>query len=230
MRTVYVIGAHCTGKTTLVAAVGSWLQQNMPQIAFAQIQETARSVLQSHRFTRDDVRAGGERCLLLQKLILQSQWETERRYQGVDLVVSDRSGIDPLVYARMHCGDDAVREMVDSDVWLELRSSMRTGTVIVCEPVEGWLFDDGTRLMPQDHEEWMATHALFCETLRQHQIPYIILAACVTESDKRVEFVLSRAKMISESPGISGEESVLEQRASRDKDVTDELDAVLPED
>lgn len=198
MRIIYVIGAHCTGKTTLVEAVGAWLQHNMPQISFTNIREIARSTLRSHHFNREDVRAGGERCLRLQKLILQSQSEAEGKCKDVDLVVSDRSGIDPPVCARLYCGPEAVEEMMRNEAWTELRSSMRGGTVVVCEPVEDWLVDDGTRLMPTDKEEWAMTHRLFCETLRQDQIPYVILAAAVTGLDQRVNFVISAAGVISD--------------------------------
>lgn len=78
--------------------------------------------------------------MLLQRLILQTQVESERECGDIDRVISDRSGVDPSVYARMFCGHDAVEEMVDSKEWTELRLSMREGTEIVCEPVREWLF------------------------------------------------------------------------------------------
>lgn len=50
-----VIGAQCTGKTTLVEALKVWSEHNTTGFSVATIQEIARKTLQLHGFTRDDV-------------------------------------------------------------------------------------------------------------------------------------------------------------------------------
>lgn len=115
----------------------------------------------------------------------------------MDVMISYRSGIDPLIYGQMDRGNDGAQELAQSTGWQELRASMRNGTVIVCEPVQGRLSDDGIRLISESKEEWMATHELFCDTLNQHRIPYVVLAASMTCIEQRVGFVSEVAGMIS---------------------------------
>lgn len=193
MQFIYVIGAQCTGKTTLVEAICAWLAQNKPQTSVGVIRETARMTLQSHKFTREDIRPGGARCLQLQKLIMNGQEQAEQNImsQNLDFVVADRSGIDPLVYAQMYCGDAATQEMIECGTWKELKSHMKKGTVIICEPVQQWLTDDNVRLMPRDQEEWDLMHQTFCTILDQQQLNYTILPRSVLALEERVKFVLS---------------------------------------
>jgi hypothetical protein len=42
-----------------------------------ELTETARKILHDHQFIRNDVREGSGRCMLLQKLVLESQFENE---------------------------------------------------------------------------------------------------------------------------------------------------------
>src|SRR5690349_8202587 len=106
MQFMYIVGAQCTGKTTLSEAFAVAVKNNNPRLRGELLQETARTTLQLHGFTRIDVRNGGDRCLQLQRLIMQAQSERESmaRKKDLDLVISDRSGIDPLVYTSMYCG------------------------------------------------------------------------------------------------------------------------------
>ena len=52
---------------------------------------------------------------------------------------------------------------------------MRRGTVIICEPVPAWLFDDGIRLMPKDTPEWIGLHQTFIDLVRSSNIGFNIL-------------------------------------------------------
>lgn len=61
----------------------------------------ARSVLEGHNFTREDVREGSKRCMLIQKLILDARYGREMEVDAQAGLVSDRSGVDPLAYASL---------------------------------------------------------------------------------------------------------------------------------
>lgn len=75
---IYIVGAQCTGKTTLVnnlrAYFASAISSALPP---ATVTEVARTVLQTHHFTARDVRIPA-RSLELQRLILQGQATAER--------------------------------------------------------------------------------------------------------------------------------------------------------
>jgi hypothetical protein len=75
--------------------------------------EVARTVLKQHNFTADDVTSSPARSLTLQQLILQAQVATERGIseQG-DWFISDRSGADPIVYARKYVNEDAASDLI----------------------------------------------------------------------------------------------------------------------
>jgi len=197
MQFVYIVGAQCTGKTTLSEAFAAAIKTNNPNLKCELLQETARNTLQLHGFTRSDVRNGGDRCLELQRLIMQSQFERETtaKHCDLNLVVSDRSGIDPLAYASMYCGSALSHGLQEAAVWAELRSNLRAGVVVLCEPVQEWLFDDGTRLVPLNWEEWMETHRTFCTLLEQHDVDYIVLPASIPALKDRVDFMLSHCKV-----------------------------------
>lgn len=57
--------------------------------------------------------------------------------------ISDRSGVDPIVYARKYVSEEAAEDLVKSTEWLELKERMKSALVIVCEAGVDWLIDDG---------------------------------------------------------------------------------------
>ena len=192
MKSVYIVGAQCTGKTTLTEAIAVRLRREHAEMRLEVINEMARSVLEKHHFSRDDVREGSERCMLLQKLILESQYERETSCDPGAILLSDRSGIDPIVYASVFAPDSgAAQRLIESLEWKGLRTRMMRAVVIVCEPVEDWLFDDGIRLMPESRNEWMYLHEACCRLLKDHNIPFEVLPPSLRSLPERVEFVLS---------------------------------------
>jgi len=94
----------------------------------------------------------------------------------------------------MYCGSASAHGLQETAVWAELRSNLRAGIVVVCEPVQEWLYDDGTRLVPLSWEEWMETHRTFCTLLEQHDVDYIVLPASTQASKDRVDFMLSHCR------------------------------------
>ncbi|KAG9196495.1 hypothetical protein G6011_01616 [Alternaria panax] len=185
-RCLYIIGAQCTGKTTLVNALEDAFSQGELS-APAQgvlskpvtIREVARTVLRDKHFSRDDITTSPSRALQLQMHILDAQYEAEQTATGPDTratwYISDRSGLDPIIYAQLFVGEDAAGEMLASGKWEELERRMKAGVVMLCEAGCSWLADDGTRLMPTGPGEWMRIDDAFRRQLAVRGIRYTLV-------------------------------------------------------
>jgi nicotinamide riboside kinase len=178
-KSIYVVGAQSTGKTTLVdgltayfdhAAENAKAELNRPIV----IKEVARTVLQKHNFTALDITTSPARALLLQKLILNAQNQAEDETSG-KWFISDRSGLDPIVYAKVYVGEDAFEDMLHMPTSMKLLQNMRDSLVCICEMNALWLNDDGVRLMPKNSEDWESFHQTFLEVLREQGIKYTVL-------------------------------------------------------
>lgn len=194
-RDIYIVGAQCTGKTTLVKALSKRDDsdgRDGPRIAPPGIiTEVARGVLKQHSFIAEDIRSSPARAFALQQLILQAQASAERAVTGqADWFISDRSGADPIVYARRYVSEDAAEDLATSVEWLELRGKMGKSVVIVCEAGADWLTDDGVRLMPENREDWIWFHELFCSCLDKWGLRYQVLPCDMTNPRERLAFVL----------------------------------------
>ncbi|KAI0420368.1 AAA domain-containing protein [Xylaria grammica] len=193
LPSIYIIGSQCTGKTTLVTALSAYFEQHPPASAQAHpgvIKEVARSVLSQHGFTRADIRQSQDRALELQRLILEAQSAAEQS-QGA-WFISDRSAVDPVIYARKYAGRAAADALTATAEWAEMRERMARSVVVVCEAGVDWLTDDGVRLMPLDAAEWAQTHAEFCAALADVGLGYHVLPSQMRSTDERVRFVLAR--------------------------------------
>ena len=93
MRSVYFVGAHRTGKTTLC----KWASQqwNLPQI-----NEVATTVLNEMALTLDQIRVDPKLAADFQKTIFKRQLAAERAF-GKEPYCSDRA-FDNLAYAAEH--------------------------------------------------------------------------------------------------------------------------------
>jgi nicotinamide riboside kinase len=195
MKNIYVIGAQSTGKTTLVNALEHSLEDfanrnsnQTPRI----IREVARKVLREKNFSREDIVTSPMRALQLQQIILAAQHEAETTtyVRGAPVwYICDRSGLDPIAYARCFVGVDAAAEMLKSEIWLELEGRMKNGIVILCETGCRWLIDDGVRLMPKDMEEWTRVDGTFRHLLETRGIGYSVISQEMVDLEERVKFV-----------------------------------------
>ena len=185
---IYIIGAQCTGKTTLVRALEQHFTTNMATSHFV-ITEIARGLLIDFKISRDEIRNDQSKSGDFQKAIMKAQLQKEIKCQA-PLQLSDRSGLDPIVYAKRFGPNDAASSMLKSSTWAELRLRLASSVIVVCEPCQDWLEDDGTRLMPLDWEDWMETHHVFCSLLDQCGLQYSVLPAIVHMLPERVDFVL----------------------------------------
>ena len=192
-KNIYIVGAQCTGKTTLIAALSAHFTNSSaatttvpaPQI----LTEVARTVLRQHDFTANDITSSPSKAILMQRLILEAQYTAEKA-AGTRWFISDRSGFDPIVYTKRYVGEEGARDLLRTNIWGELKERMGQSLVVVCEAGADWLMDDGVRLMPEDKEDWVAFHELFCSSLNDAGLEYIVLPYKVKDLDERVHFVL----------------------------------------
>ncbi|KAG5926767.1 hypothetical protein E4U42_002961 [Claviceps africana] len=187
---IYIIGAQSTGKTTLVNALAASADHLPPSTRPSIISEVARAVLAKHDFRAHDIRASHQRCSALQMLILKAQHDQEQEALRTNSwFISDRSGLDPLVYAERHVSPAFARTMMRTPEWQSLRSSLARSLIVVCEPVRGWLVDDGVRLMPADDEDWRDYHRRFCSCLDALGLEYRLLPSIKPHLEWRVRHV-----------------------------------------
>lgn len=80
-RIVYIVGAQCTGKTTLVNELAKDVITDTANCTISPhaVPEVARVVLNQHSFNAEELRTSPQRALALQKLMIQAQAEAERR-------------------------------------------------------------------------------------------------------------------------------------------------------
>ena len=201
-KNIYIVGAQCTGKTTLVAALSSHFtcSKSLSSSTITQapliFTEVARSVLRKHNFTASDITSPGK-GLLFQQLILEAQYATEKKAETTQWFISDRSAFDPIVYTRRYVGEEEAKSLMRMEIWRELKERMQRSLVVVCEAGADWLIDDGVRLMPKDKKDWVAFHELFCESLKDEELDFIVLPREVKDLAERVRFVLDRWQGIS---------------------------------
>jgi nicotinamide riboside kinase len=191
---IYIIGPQSTGKTTLVNALEKSFINSDDVTQPTYIREVARTVLKTYNFTRDDITNSPIRALELQELILKAQRTAEEAAVGGDpstsWFISDRSGLDPIVYAKLFVGEDAAQKMMLSEDWKALEDRMKHGLVILCEAGSSWLTDDGTRLMPKDMEDWLLVNSAFRSVLGTLAIESILIPKDVLDMQHRVQIVL----------------------------------------
>lgn len=200
---IYIIGAQCTGKTTLIEHLeahfrgdeneDSGCEKKTPKPII--IQEVARTVLREKNFNRDDIRNSPLKALQLQHHILEAQLKAERAAacksgDSLPFNICDRSGLDPIVYTHIFVGKKEANDILMSKAWLELEDNMKAGVVILCEAGCSWLVDDGTRLMPNNLDDWMLVDSTFRKLLAVRGIDYIVCPKDLVRPIDRLQLVL----------------------------------------
>ena len=102
-KDIYIVGAQCTGKTTLITALSNHITSPSVSSTIPApliVTEVARTVLRKHKFTASDITSSPDKSLLFQRLILEAQYAAEKAAETSPWFISDRSGFDPIVYAR----------------------------------------------------------------------------------------------------------------------------------
>lgn len=192
-RNIFIIGAQSTGKSTLVEALKGIYTNNTgpesPKVII--IEEVARKVLEDLGISGPDSINSTEDFLQLQAAVLKGQLgaESKAKRKNVAWYISDRSGLDPIVYARLFVGNEGAQMLLESMEWASLERNTKAGWVFLCEAGCTWLVDDGMRLMPKDLEEKEHVDQAFRSLLRERKIEYCIVPRSVTAMDERVALV-----------------------------------------
>lgn len=197
MKNVFVIGAQCTGKTTVVDALEKHIAQHKELDQPAIIREVARTVLAEGGFTREDIENSPLRAMQLQEGILSAQYKIETtitKSEGSKWYISDRSGLDPIVYASVFVGPDSAQTLLASEEWLTLESNMKAGLVVLCDAGDSWLTDDGVRLMPKSNEDWDYLTSAFRHLLETRNINYTMLPRTMSRIEDRISTIMGLQK------------------------------------
>ncbi|KAJ4120247.1 hypothetical protein NW769_000093 [Fusarium oxysporum] len=189
---IIVIGRKTTLVNKLQSDLGHWLADtsiDKPQI----ISEVARTVLVTHKYSAEDIQTSTSRCFELQQLILEAQAEAEKEaLRTSSWFISDRSGFDPLVYAKRYAAPGAVQELQQLSVRKEVETRMERSLVVVCEVGTPWLMDDGVRLMPGSDKEWIQLFHDFCEMLDEVGLEYCVVPRTVLGISERAELIWAK--------------------------------------
>lgn len=193
-KNVYVVGAHCTGKSTLIEALSQHFTPALvseifgPGVSVPEIMpEIARIVMEMQGFTAEDVRDPIRGCQL-QLHTLWAQYQLESVFDH--WIFSDRSGIDPIVYAHVFLGNDESNRLIEMAEWKFLRQRMRDGLVVVCEPSNAsWLSSDSFRVALHNVEEWRSIGEAYGELLGTQGINSVSIPTDLESLEDRVQFV-----------------------------------------
>jgi hypothetical protein len=103
--------------------------------------------------------------------------------------ISDRSGLDPIIYAQRHVSAQFAEQMMALEEWQQLRDRLAKSLIFVCEIRSEWLSNDGVRLMPLDGEDWQRYHEMFCSRLEALNIEYYVVPSAMSDLRERVSYV-----------------------------------------
>lgn len=189
---VYLIGAPAAGKTTLIEALSDHFGLVEPSRSFAVVPEVARELVLDGNVNPREIQLGEGVGMDLQRQILEEQKHREEKETQADiLLLCDRSGLDPIVFAAKYGERSCHQQLLSSSAWSYLKPRMQRALVILCEPVPEWFRTDGVRIDAGSEIEQAKLHALFVYFLQTEAIPYKVLPASVTDHKERVDFVLA---------------------------------------
>ncbi|KZT63462.1 hypothetical protein DAEQUDRAFT_733789 [Daedalea quercina L-15889] len=187
-RAVYVLGPSSSGKSTLCDALARYLGLDRARY----VREVARTVMREQGFTRKDVDT-----YAMQHAIMTAQLNAEEAIQARSIgatddtgvvLLSDRSAIDPIVYAstsKSPAAEDMRHRLMQNPQFQATLPLYRRSLFIVLQPVKEWIRDDGVRSL---EDPWQYNKQLFA-TLEELNIPYVTIGADLKDIDSRVAFV-----------------------------------------
>lgn len=189
---IYLIGASAAGKTTLVETLSDHFRLHESSRPVAVVSEVARELVLRERVDPQDIQLGREVGMDLQRQILDEQKQREQNgSQDSNLLLCDRSGLDPIVFAVRYGKGLRHQQLLSSSAWLYLKPRMQRSLVILCEPSLEWFTADGVRVDAGSATEQAELHALFVQLLQSEAISYKVLPASVTDRQARVDLVLT---------------------------------------
>ena len=148
---------------------------------------------QHHRLRRIEIGIVRSRNTEPHVLILDAQYKAETTAKG-SWFISDRSGVDAIVYGKCHAGKSGAEKLLSTSAWRYLENTLRKSLIVVCEPVVSWLKEDGLRLMPEDplarYKNVCMIHQEFCNFLNAAGLPYALLPNTRLELIGRIRCVV----------------------------------------
>ncbi|KAH7089332.1 AAA domain-containing protein, partial [Auriculariales sp. MPI-PUGE-AT-0066] len=186
---VFVCGPSSSGKTTLCNALAKHLALD----SNLYIRETARKVMQTQGFSRKDVHTYEMKFAILTAQVAAEDMAIQHvsqmdRIDGQPIILSDRSGMDAVVYADLDPdGAEQKRQLTRLEPFNRAVERYRDSLFIVLEPVQEWIVDDGVRSL-YGVEEY---HSHFIQFLQQWQVPFKQLGPEVLSLDERVSHVIA---------------------------------------
>ncbi|KAH9925900.1 AAA domain-containing protein [Epithele typhae] len=181
-KAVFVLGPSSSGKTTLCEALSKKLGVRPPLY----IKEVAREVMATHGFTRSDVDTFAmQHAIMLAQLVAEEKaMSAATEHQGPrKTILSDRSAIDPIVYAATSQSSEAKerhQRLLAEQSLQEILPWYQESLF-----VDEWLEDDGVRSL---EDPWKYSGALR-STLDSLGISRMTLGKEVKSLEERVELV-----------------------------------------
>jgi len=150
------------------------------------VAEVARHVMATQGYTRKDVGS-----LEMQQAILEAHLKEEQKGWHCPIQLSDRSAIDPIVYAVLTSSDENEAQrrreiLMNSPDFKNALPIYRRSTFILLAPVADWLEDDGIRLL--EHQE--RCFEVFKQTLVELGIPFLEIGAQMRFLEERVTMAM----------------------------------------
>ena len=204
---IFIIEAHSTGKITLRNALLKGIHHDKNKgIALQDIEqpmtttEAAEIIMERMGLMANEVFSSKETCERIQNEILEEQAAYERKIPDDAWINSDRSGLDPIIYALVHVDASAAARMESTEAWDECKASMEKGLMVVCEPVKEWLETNKFRTWLEGMTQWdyaRLLHGTFVDRLEVLGISYVLIPASMRDMKQRIERVLGewRQKM-----------------------------------
>ncbi|GJE97877.1 AAA domain-containing protein [Phanerochaete sordida] len=183
-RAVYIVGASSVGKTTLCNAIAESLQVD-PAVW---VKEVAREVMRTTTFSRETIdQVEMQHAIMTAQLAAEARARAAPPHHGPVLLLSDRSAVDPIVYAATSGADGAAKRqrLLHDPAFEATLAFYRDALFFLLQPVPAWLEDDGIRSL----EDPWNYNAHLRATLTELGIPLIEIGEDVKDLDQRVDIV-----------------------------------------
>jgi len=179
---IYVVGPSSTGKTTLCRALAERLGLEGPEF----ITEVAREVMQQERYSRDDIGKLEMQAAIMRAQLLREQTGRTAAATTGRVLLSDRSAIDPIVYAILTSAseeeaEERVQSLTESHQFQLALAAYRKSLFVLLGPVPEWLEDDGVRSTENqvslvDSFDRIGCHLSSCTQIYCHEVFKGVLA------------------------------------------------------
>lgn len=106
--------------------------------------------------------------------------------------ISDRCAIDPIVYAKFYIKNEKI-DLLDTEEWNEMKlryQNEQNSLIVLIEPNEALLKNDGVRKMPTDLKDWKLFYETYLKFMIEQHIPFKIIPRNVIDINDRMNQVI----------------------------------------